>query len=307
MNNYCIKVKRRGFNYYTDYMEQYFENGAVQYGYHLTKRWEQAELWCVTFISEPSYTDSKWITFMSSSFTDITYEQMNELSRHIGQCFKSECAIDTVDDDLLELSQAVKLGYEGNGNFKLTEGIARKYGFPHCWFFSREYSAFDEPIIITDAETAFKVVQYDTQCVSHKSFHLSVMNTGGISNGLTINISFDKANDIGIESPTLIFHKKANDFKRISLDMNRADINNKTVFRTELPDFQIQGGFNEYSAKMRGKGKQNVANSCSLSLLFAPYGNDTSLKSMEIEVIPNEYPANKAFYKYREIIFHHKK
>ena len=24
MNKYCVKVKRRGFNYYTDYMEQYF-------------------------------------------------------------------------------------------------------------------------------------------------------------------------------------------------------------------------------------------------------------------------------------------
>lgn len=61
MDNYCIKVKRRGFNYYTGPMEQYFENTAVRYGYHLTKRIEQAELWCVTFLGNPG--GSKWITF----------------------------------------------------------------------------------------------------------------------------------------------------------------------------------------------------------------------------------------------------
>ena len=305
MSNYCIKVKRRGFNYYTDYMEQYFENVAVQYGYHLTKRREQAEFWCVTFIGDPSYGDSKWITFISSSFADIAYEKMDELSQHIGQCFKSECVIEAVDDSLFELSKAVKLFYEGKGNFKMTEEIMRKHGFPCCWYFSREFSAFDEPIIITEAETAFKVVQYDAQCVSNKKFGISVMNIGGVSKGLIINISFEQVNDIGIESPTLILFKKANDLKQISLDMIRVDTNNKTVFRAELPDFQIQGGFNEYSAKMRGKGKQNVANSCRLNLLFTPYGNDASLKSMEIEVIPSEYPTNKAVYKYRETAFRH--
>ena len=86
--------------------------------------------------------------------------------------------------------------------------------------------------------------------------------------------------------------------------MNRIDTDNKTVFRAELPDFQIQGGFNEYSAKMRGKGKQNVAFSCSLNLQFIPYGNDTVLRSMEVEISPNEYPMNKALYKYQETVFH---
>ena len=307
MGNYCIKVKRRGFNYYTDYMEQYFENVAVQYGYHLTKRREQAEIGCVTFISEPPYGDSKWMTFISSSFADISYEQMLELSRNIGQCFKSECVVEMVDDGLFEIFHAAKQVYEGKGDFRIMEEIARKHGLPYCWFFSRKHSAFDEPIIITEAETAFKVVQYDAQCISHKGFLLSVMNIGGISKGLTISISFDKAYDIGIESTTLILHKKANDIERISLDTNRIDTDNKTAFRAELPDFQIQGGFNEYSAKMRGKGKQNVANSCSLTLLIVPYGNDTALRSMEIEIGPNEYPMNKVLYKYQETVFNHGK
>ena len=171
---YCIKVKRRGFNYYTDYMERYFESVAVQYDYHLTLRKEQSELWCITFISEPSRGGSKWITFVSGSFDDMTYEQLTELSCKIGDGFKSESIVDVVDDALMKLIEEIRLFYEGKGSFRMSSNdeLARKYGMPHIWQFSREYSAFDEPIYITEAKTVFKVIQYDVHLVSEKNLRL---------------------------------------------------------------------------------------------------------------------------------------
>lgn len=307
MSYYCIKVKRRGFNYYTDYMERYFENVAVQYGYHLTKRREQAELRCVTFVSEPSPGSSKWITFTSSSFEGMTYEQLEELSRIVGECFKSESVVDIVDDVLLELVDEIRLFYEGKGSFKMSSNseLAQKYGMPHIWQFNKEHSAFDEPIFITEAETAFKVVQYDMHLVSHEKFLIGIMNIGRASKGLTINILFNNSSEVEIENPTLIIPnaKRSIDPQRIALDMVRIDTDNKTIFCVELSDFTIRDGFNEYSAKLCGRKKQDIADSCCLYVLFKPCGNEAVLKSMKIEIIPNEYPMNKTIYQYNEPSF----
>jgi len=94
MNHYCIKVKRKGFNYYTDYMERYFEKVAAEFGYHLTKRKEQAELWCVAFIDDPQSGGSKWITITSPIFGEIPYAGLLELTQLIGEHFKSESVLE---------------------------------------------------------------------------------------------------------------------------------------------------------------------------------------------------------------------
>ena len=299
---YCIKVKRRGFNYYTDYMERYFESVAVQYDYHLTMRKEQSELWCITFISESSRGGSKWITFTSDSFDDMTFEQLEELSCKIGSAFKSESIVDVVDDALLKLVEEIRQFYAGKGSFRMSSNdeLALKYGMPHIWQFSREHSAFDEPIFITEAETAFKVVQHDVHLVSNKKFMIGTMNIGGSSNGLTIKISFDNIGEIEIESPTLIIPniKRSVDPQLIALDLMRTDTDSQTIFCSSLSDFTIKDGFNEYSAKLCGRKKQDVADSCCLYVLFRPCGNEGTLKNMEVEVIPDEYPMNKAIYKY---------
>jgi hypothetical protein len=284
-------------------MERYFESVAVQYDYHLTMRKEQAELWCITFISEPSRGGSKWITFTSSSFDDMTFEQLEDLSCKIGVGFKSESIVDVVDDTLSKLVEEVRQFYAGQGSFRMSSNdeLALKYGMPHIWQFSREHSAFDEPILITAAETAFKVVQHDVHLVSNKNFLVGVRNVGGGSNGLTIKLSFDNTGKIEIESPTLIIPniKRKVDPQRVALDLMRTDTDSQATFYSSLSDFTIKDGFNEYSAKLCGRKKQDVADSCCLYVLFRPCGNEGTLKNMEVEIIPDEYPMNKAIYRHK--------
>ena len=301
MDNYCIKVKRRGFNYYTDYMEQYFEKVAVNHGFHLTKRQEQAELWCLTFTGEPSMGGSKWITFTSVTFSEITYEQLEELSRLIAECFKSESIIEPMIGELEEITQLMIAYLKGERSFPMTEEQYRKYGTPNLWLFSQTYSAFDEPPFITEGETALKIVTHPMYCVPGENFLVDMQNYGGISRGLIINISFDCSPDdvIEIENLTIIIPNQKDDlfWQRLSPEIERKVENGKCVYRVDMPNFNIPEGVNVYSTNLYGKKKHDENHKRSFSLMFVPQGNKELLRSMEIEIIPVEYPANKVVLK----------
>lgn len=294
MGNYCIKVKRGGFNYYTVYLERYFEKAAVNYGYHLVKRPEQGERYCLTFIGDPQMGGQKWITFTSDAISKAPYEKIRELSHVIAECFKSESIVEEIDEGLEQLIQMMKAYLKGASRFEMAEEQYRKYGMPHLWLFNREYSAFDEPPFITEGETKLRIDSHNT-CEPGKSFLFEVQNYGGISKGLIINISFENSTDdvIELEQPTLILpnRKCSLHLQRLPLEMSRI------VYRIELQDFNIPEGVNIYSAKLCGKKKQDEIDMRSFSLMFIPKGSRELLNSMEIEVMPIEYPANKAVLK----------
>jgi|GEM_PF-1546784 len=296
MDNYCIKVKRRGFNYYPGCMERYFENVAVQYGYHLTKRIEQADLWCVTFLGNPQEGGSKWITFTSGVFSNITYEQLEELTRLIGECFKSESVIGATDQELMEATQLAKAFFSLEADFKITNELIRKYGEPELWLFSREHSAFDEPPTITDGETIFQELQYDTFCISGKRFNLCVMNIGGPSKGLTINFCFDNSDEVEIENAFLSIPHNIKNPAWIQLELERGVKDGKITYRSSIPEINIQAGFNQYSSKYRGNKNVELSYMCSLWISFVPKGNWADVMSLKIEIIPDEFPNNKLIF-----------
>ena len=297
MQQYCIKVKRKGFNYYTDYMERYFEKVAVEYGYHLTKRREQADLWCVTFISDPQIDNSKWITFTSSELEDIPYERLEELSRLVGLYFKSESVLETADDKLMELTRIAKEVLCGETNPKKYYEIKHKYGSPYLWFFSREYCAFDEPVYFAEGETIFKQFQHDLFCVSGKVYSVTALNVGGASKGLTVDISFRNIGEVKIEGAIWTVLNNRHSPKQYPFEFVRMDTNDRIVFHAELSNFNIHSGFNEYSAKLCGKPKAEAAERCAVHFLFTPYGSEAILSSMEVVIIPNENPNGKVIYR----------
>ena len=291
---YCIKVKRKGFNYYTDYMERYLEKVAVEYGYHLTKRKSQADKWCISFIGDPQLNGSKWIIFTSETWDNLTYEQVEELSRLIGACFKSESVLEAADDRLMELTRTMKAVYFGEKNLEKYPEIAQSYGFPYPWFFSREHGAFDEPVYFAGGETVFKKYRHDTFCESGKMYNVSALNVGGPSKGLAIDISFANIDGVRIEESRWTV---SNDRKQYPFELIRTDANDRIIFHAELPDFDIHGGFNEYSAKLCGRAKMNAAERCAVHFLFTPCGGEAILSSMEIAVTPCEYQDNKVIFR----------
>lgn len=301
MRNYCIRLKRRGFNYYTDYMERYFENVAVNHGFHLVKRREQAELLCLTFIGEPQIGGSKWITFASDSLKELTYEQLKKLSLLMAECFKSESIIDEIDEELEKIIQAIKAYWNGSSCFVMSDEQLRKYGTPEVWLFSREYSAFDEPPFLADGETILKIVSHSSNYISGADFFLDVQNYGGISKGIAISISFQYgANDIAeLENPMVILHNHRDDleWEWLPLEVEKIITKDRIIYRAALTNFIIPEGVNIYSAKLCGKKKQDEADRRSFRICFIPHGSGEVLESMEIEIIPMKFPANKAHLK----------
>ncbi len=304
MGNCCIKVRRRGFNYYTDYMERYFEKAAVHYGYHLVKRWEQAERYCLTLIGDPHEGGQKWMIFMPHGIIEIAHEQVQGLACVIAESFKSESIVQETDEDLDQVTQRMKAYLKGESDFHMTQEQRRKYGTPYFWLFSREYSAFDEPPFMTEGETILRNGMHDVFCVSGRNFLLGVHNFGGFSKGLIITVSFDTASGdaVELEKPTLLLphYKDGVSWERLPLEFQRRAVGGRTVFEAELPDFGIPEGVNVYSAKLCGKKKHDEISKRSFSLMFMPQGDQRILGTMEIEVIPQEYPANKAVFKIGE-------
>lgn len=283
MSDYCIKVKRKGLNYYTDYMERYFESAAVKYGFHLTKRREQAEYACVTFDYESTDRGSKWITFITNSFSEMTYEQLEELSQTIGECFKSESVIAKLDAGVGTLQNIAPAA------LSMSE-LARNYGTPNVWYFSSGHSAFDEPIFVTENETTLKAESHSACCRPDEVFIMSVLNTGRASKGIAIEISFAASDDVDVKNLSLeVPNAKRNMPARcVFTDMVRMDTGDRTVFRAELSEFDIPQGFNKHSAKLSGRKKQDVKNSCGIRASFVPRGDAAVLRSMEIKIIPSE-------------------
>jgi len=286
MDSYCIKVKRKGFNYYTDYMERYFDKVAVQYNYHLVKNPDQAELSCITFVDAPytGHSGSKWMIFISKVFNEVTHEQLQKLSQLIAECFKSESIIEKID--VSEMLESI-------------ENRALKYGMPYFWYFSRKHNAFDEPSFLAEGETALRIYSYTAFCTDGQVFLLSIQNHGGISKGLNINISFDiSAEDqVDLYELTLVKPKNRHEVSGFPLEADQSIFNNKKIYTIELPDFNIPEGINEFSAKLCGKKKSDESFIRSFSLRFMPKGKPEALKTMQIEIIPIEYPHKRVLWK----------
>ena len=295
MKKYCIKVKKKGFNYYTDYMERYFDNVAKEYGLHLTKRNNQADMWCTAFVSVPG-SAVKWMTFASPLFDSLTLMQLEKLTQLIGVCFKSESKLEESEDVLGELALLSKAAQESRDYSKFRDFCEHGYGIPERFMFSRKYSAFDEPVYISEGETVFKKSSYDAYRISGKSYSVTALNTGGPSKGISFDISFSDNCEIMIENQRWSVWKNNSMPTQESFEFEQTVYNDRIRFHSDLPDFEIHCGFNEYSTKLVGKGKMNAATKCEISLLFTPYGKDSALRDMEVMITPNLNPEGKVVF-----------
>ena len=297
MKNYCIKVKRKGFNFYTDYMERYFDKVVAEYGLHLTKRKEQADIWCVAFVSEPQRGESKYMTFISPVLSKLASVELVELTQLIGVCFKSESKLEEADDVLEELAEISKTAYVNEDLSSMRYIVEQGYGSPELFMFSKEYSSFIEPVFITQGDTVFKKCTQDIGVESGRIYHVGVLNIGGPSKGLTVDVSFSNTGEVRIENQRWSIWENNSSPTQSSFEFMRIESSNKIVYHADLPDFDVHCGFNEYSTKLCGKGKMNAADKCEIDLLFTPYGNEAVLREMEVTITPIQNPESEVVFK----------
>ena len=108
---------------------------------------------------------------------------------------------------------------------------------------------------------------------------VAALSVGGPSKGLSVDISFDNINEVRIEESRWSIGNNRNQYP---FEFVRTEIGDRIIFHSEIPDFYIHGGFNEYSAKLVGKAKMNAAERCAVYFLFTPYGSEAILNSDQL-------------------------
>ena len=230
-----LLIKRKGFNYYTDYTELYLHRSFENKGYYLVKEESKSVFSVIVDISETE----KYMTALSPYFNTLSDEEIKEFAELLSVNFKSEVIV---------------LPYEENYKFK---------GIPCRMMFSDTHNAFEEDAYVYDSRPEF-IRECFSDCISYQPYVIEHINYGGAFNGLDITLTFDSS-DVELEETTLNYFKGKD---RISKEIIFEKSGNK--FKCSRPDFIMDKGINKYSAVLRGKKRENEKSKCGFYIRFVP-------------------------------------
>lgn len=242
-------IKRKGFNYYTDYTELYLHKSFENKGYKLVKDESKCLFDVIIDISE-----EKYMTALSPYFDALPEEDVKELAEILSSNFKSEVIV----MPCLE-----------NYQFK---------GIPHKFMFSDIYNAFEEDVYVYNESPEFARECF-SQCKGNQPYVVEYVNYGGAFTGLDITLSFDNAN-IVLEEASLNYYKGNNKISKELTFEKSGD-----MFKCSVPEFYMNRGINKYSAVLRGKKREDEKSKNGFYIRFVPRGSDEILNA-EIMVKP---------------------
>ena len=228
-------IKRKGFNYYTDYTELYLHKAFENKGYYLVKDESKCLFHVIVDISE-----EKYMTVLSPYFDTLSEDEAIEFAEILGSNFKSE---------------VISMTCSPNYQIK---------GIPYKFMFSDIYNAFEEDIYSYDKEPEFVRESYSTYCKPDNLYSEEYVNYGGGFKGIEINISFN-VKDVEVENAFLT-HTPHKEIERRPISF----VKKNDKFVCNLSDFCFEKGINKYSAVLRGKKLQDEKWKHSFSIHFIP-------------------------------------
>ncbi len=228
-------IKRKGFNYYTDYTELYLHRSFENKGYYLVKDESKCLFNVIVDISE-----EKYITVLSPYFDTLSEDDAREFSKILGSNFKSEVIV---------------MPCMENYQFK---------GIPYRFMFSDTYNAFEEDIYVYDKEPEFVREAYSSYCKPNDLYSEEYVNYGGGFKGIEISVSFD-VEDVEIEHAFLTYTPRKK-IERCDLVFEKKN----GAFICTLDDFSIEKGINKYSAVLRYRKLQDEKWKHGFSIHFKP-------------------------------------
>jgi len=234
-------IKRKGFNYYTDYTELYLHRSFENKGYYLVKDESKCLFSVIVDISE-----EKYMTVLSPYFDTLSEDDAREFSEILGSNFKSE---------------VIAMPCTENYQFK---------GIPYRFMFSDIYNAFEEDIYVYDTSPEF-VQECFSQCKSEQPYVVEYINYGGAFRGLEISLSFDNA-DVILEEPSLNYYVGK---EKLTKELTFEKSGNK--FYCSVPEFHMNKGINKYSAVLRGKKREDEKSKNGFYIRFVPRSSDEFL------------------------------
>lgn len=216
-----LMVKRKGFNYYTDYTELYLHNAFQNYGYSIVRDKAKSDFSVFVYISEAE----KYMKATSPFFDDLSENNVAELCDVFTETFKSEVT-------MVEASE-----YDNDS--------INTYEF----MLSKNHSAYDEPVYLIDEppklERRIGVVNFKT----NKDNSMSFVNVGGKISGINITLDFnEKIYDLDLLDAR-VSHFNGENFIRQEFVFEK--VNN--TFKADIDFVKVDKGINPKSAVLRGK------------------------------------------------------
>lgn len=220
-----LMIKRKGFNYYTDYTELYLHRAFQNYGYSIVRDKTESEFSVIVCISETE----KYMKMTSQFFDELSESDIANLCNLFSEAFKSEAI-------MTELT-----GY--------TYDPINEYEF----MLSKTHSAYDEPVYLIDEppklERRIGVVNFKT----NKDNSMSFVNVGGKFSGINITFNFNKnIYDLDLFDAR-VSHFNGENFTRQEFVFEK--VNNS--FKADIDFVKMDKGINPRSAVLRGKKRAN--------------------------------------------------
>ena len=229
-----ILIKRKGFNYYTDYVETYLHRAFKDKGFYLVKDEKNSLFDVLVDVSE----NEKYMTLLSSYFDTLSKQEIDDFVEKLGIYFKSEVLIAECEE-------------------------YRYKGVPYKIGFSDTHNAYEEDGYVYNTEPEL-VRESFSLCRANEPYVISCVNYGGAFKGIEITLLFDN-DDVELEDVSLNYIQGKN---RVSREIVFEKENN--VFSCVIDDFAMDKGINRYSAKLRGKKKVNEKEKCGFYVRFIP-------------------------------------
>ena len=247
-----IRLRKKGFNYYTDYTEKYLDEALNIYGYKLSLRKENGKGSLVFF-----WDENPWLTVSASWLNEMSEEKVKALAEILAEKFKTKYEI---------VNEEAVVTFKEMHEYYVTDGIG----------------AIDEPFFVTDGEPCFSWATKPFRQKYNQPYYMSFQNYGGVRTGIIAEIELCNKN-VFIKDFELKSIGSDGECEVYKNEPTVTENENGKVYKFEFPDYVTPEGINRYSIKLMGKKKQTECENRRIYLRFVPV-SDSETENIDDEI-----------------------
>lgn len=237
-----LLVKKRGYNYYTDYTELYFHRFFSDYGYSVVRDKSKGNFSVLVYISE----SEKYMQMISPLFDELAESDISSFCESFSKIFKSEVMMSELKDNML---YSVR---------------------PYECMFSDKFSAYDEPVFLSEECPKLRWPTRDVYFKANEAYYISFVSIGGKISGINIIFEFrENISDLVLSDAEVSYYKDKNEIKR-SIFFEK----NGSIIKASVDFLEISEGVNPMSAILLGKKKADTESYHGFYLKLLPVVND---------------------------------
>ena len=240
-----LMIKRKGFNYYTDYTELYLHNAFQNYGYSIVRDKAKSDFIVSVYISEAE----KYMKATSPFFDNLRENNVTKLCDVFSKAFKSE----------VTMAEASERENESINTYEI--------------MLCNNHSAYDEPVYLINElpklEQRISVIDFKTNTNNSISF----VNVGGKFSGINITFDFEESMHDLVLSDAHISRFNGESFLRQEFLFKKVN----SSFKADIDFLKLEKGINPKSAVLRGRKRANEEDKFGFWLSVSPVSNENTV------------------------------